>query len=228
MVDLWSSLVPLIIGSALVPLQIIVTTLVLRSPSGRVAGAAWLAGMTAVRLGQGIVFGLILGIGAADEDAGAASGPGTGASLLLLVIAILFLLTAAKHAVKQPDDDAPPPKWMAMFDSVTPGRAFALGAGILLIGAKPWVFTLGAISAIRDAGLEPAGAIGTFLAFVLLAESIHIVVVALAFAMPARSASMLDAVGTFMTRYNRALMIVLGLVFGSWFLLKALGGLGLL
>ena len=31
-----------------------------------------------------------------------------------------------------------------------------------------------------------------------------------------------------MKTYNRAIMIVLGLVFGTWFLVKALGGLGLL
>jgi hypothetical protein len=31
-----------------------------------------------------------------------------------------------------------------------------------------------------------------------------------------------------MTRYNRALMIVLGLVFGTWFLVKALRALGTL
>ena len=228
MADLWSSLLPLIVGSALVPAQVIITTMVLRSPAGRIAGAAWLAGMTVVRLGQGLVFGLVLG-GAAEAGAGSSSsGPGTGASLILLVIAILFLLTAARYALNQPDEDAPPPAWMALFEAVTPARAFALGAGILLIGAKPWVFTLGAIGAIGAAGLSQGAAIGTFLAFVILAESIHIVIVGLAFAMPARSASLLAAVGGFMTRYNRALMIVLGLVFGSWFLVKALTGLGLL
>ena len=225
--DLWGSLVPLIIGSALVPLQIIITTMILRAPSGRASGVAWLAGMTAVRLGQGLVFGLILGMAAAG-DAAPSSGAGAGAALLLLVIAILFLLTAARYALKEPDEDAPPPRWMAAVQSIMPAKAFGLGAGVLLIGAKPWVFTLGAISAIGDAGLGQGGAIAAFLVFVLLAESIHLVIVGLAFAMPARSASMLDAIGSFMTRNNRALMIVLGLVFGSWFLVKALRGLGLL
>jgi hypothetical protein len=202
--------------------------MVLRSPSGRAGGAAWLAGMTVVRLGQGLVFGLILGAAAGTAgDAGPASGPGTGASLFLLAIAILFLTTAARYALKQPDEDAPPPRWTALVEAVTPAKAFTLGAGVLLIGVKPWVFTLGAIGAIGDAGLGQGAAIATFAAFVLLAESIHLVVVGLAFAMPARSASMLDAIGTAMTRYSRPLMIVLGLVFGGWFLLKALRGLGL-
>ncbi|HYO43436.1 MAG TPA: GAP family protein [Candidatus Limnocylindrales bacterium] len=229
MADLWSSLVPMIIGSALVPVQIIITTMVLRSPSGRTAGIAWLAGMTIVRLGQGVLFGLILGAAAdAAGDGTASTGPNTGASLLLLVIAILFLLTAARYALKQPDEDAPPPRWMAMVESVTPVKAFGLGAAILLIGVKPWVFTLGAINAIGAAGLGQGAAIATYLVFVLLAGSINLVVVGLAFAMPARSASMVDAIATFMARHSRVLMMVLGLVFGSWFLLKALRGLGLL
>jgi hypothetical protein len=225
MADLWSSLVPLIIGSALVPVQVIITTMILRSAAGRVAGVAWLAGMTAVRLAQGLIFGLILGSSGVPEPS---SGQGTGTSLVLLVIAILFFLTAAKYAISVPDDDTPPPKWMALVQSVTPARAFGLGAGVLLIGAKPWVFTLGAINAIGDAGLGQAGGMAAFLVFVLLAEAIHIVVVGLAFLLPARSEALLDAIGTFMTRNSRALMMVLGLVFGSWFLVKALAGLGVL
>ena len=53
-------------------------------------------------------------------------------------------------------------------------------------------------------------------------------VVGLAFALPARSAAILDAIMGGLTRYNRVLMIVLGLVFGTWFLVKALTGLGIL
>jgi hypothetical protein len=173
------------------------------------------------------VFGLILGTSAAAGSA-PATGPGAGTSLLLLVVAILFLLTAAKSALKQPDEDAPPPRWMALIESVTPARAFGLGAGLMLIGVKFWVFTLSAIAAIGEAGVGQGEAIAVFLVFVLLAESTHLVFVGLTFAMPGRSAAMLAAIGAFMTRHNRVLMIVLGLVFGCWFLLKALRGLGLL
>jgi hypothetical protein len=224
--ELWGSLVPLIIGSALVPIQIIITTMLLRSKAGRITAVAWLAGMTAVRLGQGLVFGLILGGG--TGDAPAAEGPGRAISLLLLVVAILFYVTAIKQLVKHPDEDAPPPKWMALVESMTPGKAFGIGAGLLLIGVKFWVFTLGAISVIGLASLGQAGSVLTFLAFVLLAESIHLVVVGVAFAMPTRSTAVLDGIVGFLSRYNRPIMIVLGAVFGTWFLVKALTGLGVL
>jgi hypothetical protein len=223
--ELWGTLVPLGVGSALVPIQIVITTMLLRAKTGRVAAVAWLAGMTVVRLGQGLVFGLILG---GARGGSTSTGPGTGVSLLLLVIAIVFYVSAAKQLLSHPDEDAPPPRWMAMIESVTPARAFGLGAGMLLIGVKFWVFTLAAISAIGEAGLGQGAAIAAFLVFVILAESIHLALIGLAFAMPGRAAAMLDGIIGFLTRYNRVLMVVLGAVFGTWFLVKALAGLGLL
>jgi len=223
---LWGSLIPLIVGGALVPIQIIITTLLLRSKAGRITAVAWVAGMTTVRLAQGIVFGLLLG---SASGSGSTSGePATAVSLLLLVLAIVFYVNAAKQVMKHPDEDAPPPKWMAMLDGIRPSKAYLLGVGLLAIGAKPWVFTLGAIAAIGDAGLDQGVSIVTFLVFVVLTESIHLLVLGVAYALPDRSAALLDRVTGFFETYNRLIVIVLGLVFGTWFLVKALGGLGLL
>lgn len=224
--DLWGTLVPLIIGSALVPVQIVITAMLLRSKAGRITAVGLVAGMTVVRLVQGVVFGFIVG-----NEAGATStteGPGRAASLLLLAVAILFYVTALKQLLRQPDDDAPPPKWMATIDSITPPRALALGAGVVLIGAKFWVFTLAAISAIGAADLGQGVAVLAFLVFVLLAESILLVMIGVAYLLPARSGALLDSIIGFLTRHNRVIVIVIGAVFGTWFLVKALNGLGVL
>ena len=72
--DLWGTLVPLIIGSALVPVQIVITAMLLRSKAGRITAVGLVAGMTVVRLVQGVVFGFFVG-----NEAGATSsaeGPG--------------------------------------------------------------------------------------------------------------------------------------------------------
>jgi len=144
------------------------------------------------------------------------------------VLAIVFYVSAGKQLMKHPDEDAPPPKWMAMIDDMQPGRAYGLGVGLLAIGAKPWVFTLGAIAAIGEAGLDQGAAIHTFLVFVVLTESIHLAVLGIAYALPDRSAALLDRISELLKTYSRAIMIVLGLVFGTLFLVKALGGLGIL
>ena len=226
MSGIWVSLVPLIIGSALVPIQIVITTLLLRSSSGRVAAVAWVAGMTTVRLAQGLVFGLIFG---SSGGAGSSSGgQGAGVYLLLLAVSILFYVAALKQLFHQPDEDAPPPKWMAKIDGATPGRAYLLGVGLLAIGAKVWVFTLAAVAVIADAGMGPGASTVTFLVFVILAESIHLALLGIAYTAPDRSAVVLDRVAGFLRDRNRVLVIGLGAIFGTWFLVKALSGLGVI
>ncbi len=225
MAGLWGSLLPLAIGSAIVPIQLVITLLLLRSGHGRVTSLAWVAGMLTVRLGQGVVIGLILGPRSLGAGEG---GAGTAASLLLLVVAILFLATAARKLVGDPDEDAPPPRWMAAVEGATPARAYLMGVGMLLISAKFWVFTLGAISAIEAADLGQGSAVLTYLAFVLLAMSIHLGIVGMAYAAPARAEVVLARFTSSLTRHSRAITIVLGAVFGTWFLVKALDGLGII
>lgn len=227
MTDLWTSLIPLGLGSALVPVQIVITVLILRS-AGRASAAAWVAGMTTVRLVQGVIFGLILDATEDGADAGGAAGPGTAASLLLLAVGLLFVVGAFRKLLAQPDEDAPAPRWMAALEDVAPGRAYLFGVGVLVVGAKFWVFTLGAIASIEAAALSTGVAVIVFLVFALVAASTHLVLVGLAFIAPDRSAVVLERVGGFLETNDRPIMIVVGGVFGTWFLVKGLGGLGLL
>ena len=223
--ELWGSLIGLAVGSALVPVHIVITILLLRSSVGKVAAVAWVAGLTTVRLAQGIVFGLVLGSREAQATSG---GLSLIVSALLLVISIVFFIAAGKQWLHEPDEDFPPPKWMAIFEGVTPGRAYLLGIGLLAIGAKFWVFTLGAIAAIGAAGLGQAGAIVTFLVWIVLAESVHLTLVAMAYLRPAQADAALTRLSALLERYNRVIVITLGLVFGTWFLIKALSGLGVI
>jgi hypothetical protein len=221
--SLWGTLLPLVVASALVPVQITLTVLLLRA-SVKTA-AAWVAGMTATRLAQGVLFGFVFaGAGAASGE----NGPGLVVSGVLLVVAVLFLTKAAKELLGGADDDAPPPKWMKLTESITTGQAFLFGAGYVAIAAKLWVFTLGAIGAIDEAGHGAAASVVLFLLFVALAECIPIGVVAYAALAPESSQGLLERVSAWLEKNNRVIVIVLGLVFGVWFLLKALQGLGVL
>jgi hypothetical protein len=223
MAEPWGALLPLAIASAVVPVQIVITVLLLRSDHGRVASLAWVLGMLTVRIGQGIILGMVVGAG---ESGGEEQGPRPVASLLLLVVAILLLMMAARKLVRGPDEDAPPPRWMTMVESATPLRAYLLGVGMLLIGAKFWVFTLGAIAAIGAADLGQGTAVASYLLFVILAMSVHLAIVAMAYAVPDRADAALDRFSSLLNRYDRPVTIAVGLVFGTWFLLQALDGLG--
>ena len=221
---LWGTLLPLVVASALVPVQITLTVLLLRASVG--TAAAWVGGMTATRLVQGVLFGLVFaGAGAAS---GSEDGPGLFVSGVLLVVAVLFLTKAAKELLGGGDEDAPPPKWMKLTQSVTAGRAFLFGAGYVAIAAKLWVFTLGAVGAIDEAGLGSAASVALFVVFVALAEAIPIAFVVYAALAPSSSQILLGKVSAWLEKNNRVIVIVLGFVFGAWFLLKALQGLGVL
>lgn len=225
MSSLWATLAPLIAGGALVPIQLIITILLLRSGGGPKVAAAFVAGMTSLRLVQGVVFGLLFAAG--DTGGAEATGPGPVVSGVLLALAVVLYATAAKQVFAHEDPDAPP-KWITMTESMSAGKAFLLGAGSLAIGAKFWVFTLGAIGAIGDADLNRTSAVITFIAFAVATVSAHLIVLAVAVMLPKQSASALDATASWLKGHNRIIVIVLGLVFGTWFLLKGLHGFGAL
>ena len=215
--NVWTALVPLIVGSALVPAQLLITILLIAN--SRLAALAWMAGATTVRLVQGILFGLVL---SSDDVSSTDSGPGPIASTLLLIAGLLFLITAAKNLIGDDDPDAPPPRWMTMIDGLSPARAYLFGAGAIAIGVKFWVFTLSAIAVIGDADLGQPGATITFLVFVVLASSAQLALIGVAFAAPRRAGIVLAGVSDWLTAHHRQLMVVIGVVFGTWGLMKAI------
>jgi hypothetical protein len=223
--DLWSTLVPLAIASAAVPVQLIVTLMLLRS-SLRTA-AAWVAGMAALRLLQGILLGLVF---AGSEAALADSPGGSGAiaSALLLVLSVALYTTALRTAFATADPDAPPPRWTERLSSLTPGGAFLAGMAFLAVAVKFWVFTLAAIGAIAEAELDRAAGAVAYLVFVALAQSTHLTLLALGSSSSPRAEAALGGIADWLERNSRALKTVIGVVFGTWFMYKALSGFGVL
>ena len=85
-------------------------------------------------------------------------------STLLLVIGILMLITAYKKWDKDEDPDAPPPKWIAAVGSLSALKAFGIGAAVVAISAKQWVFTLSAIGVLGERTSVRRPASGSFCA----------------------------------------------------------------
>jgi hypothetical protein len=216
-----TSLLPFIIGSAVVPLQIIVVTLLLTSEQrGPLKAIAFVLGMTLARLAQGVLFGFVLTGGSGDPaDAG---NSGVVQAVALTVLGILLLITAYKKWAKEPDPDAPPPKWLGMIESVTPLKALLLGAGFILIALKLWVFILGAISTIGEAQLGRTASIRTFLLFILLAQSLLIIPIVIRLLMPRRAEAFLASLADWLKRYNDPIVIAISLIFGALFLYQGL------
>lgn len=216
-----ADLLPFIIGSAVVPLQIIVVTLLLTSEKrGPLKAIAFVLGMTVARLVQGVLFGLVLTGGSGDPaDAG---NSGVVKATALTVLGLLLLITAYKKWAKEPDPDAPPPKWLAMLDGLTPVRALLVGAGFVLIAPKLWVFILGAISAIGEAQLDQPESTRTFLLFILLAQSLLLIPIAIRLLIPRRAKTLLASLAEWLKRYNDPIVIAISLIFGVLFLYQGI------
>jgi threonine/homoserine/homoserine lactone efflux protein len=221
MYELWSNLAPLVLVSAALPLQTIVT-LLLVSSSIRSA-YAWVAGMTTVRLLQGVLFSVLLTTESSAEPKPRQYFLGG----LLLVLALVLYVKAIRAAMGAEDEDAPPPKWITKAGSMSPRVAFGAGAGFMTVSVKFLVFTLAAISAIGDADLPVKVSVATYLLFVVLAQSIPFTILALASSSSSRSSEILDSFRAWLQRNNRVITIIFGLIFGTWFLFKAFSRLNL-
>jgi threonine/homoserine/homoserine lactone efflux protein len=216
-------LLPLILGAVLAPLWIVLVLLLLASPRGLAKTTAFVGGMTLTRLVQGVVFGVIL---RASPDAKAENGGDSPiVSTLLLVVGLLLLIAAFRKWRKQPDPDDPPPGWMESISGVNPLKALGMGALLVAIGPKLWVFTLSALGVIVETGPGLPLGIATYLAYILLAQSVLIVsVLGCALAPKTAARTLQQAIG-WLTRYSRPISVTASLVFGLYFTWGGIKGL---
>ena len=175
--------------------------------------------MTVVRLIQGVVFGVVLAESEANSEG---DSPSVVLGTILLVLAILLYVKALRTAVGTEEEDAPPPRWLTKAGSMSPLTAFCAGAGFMSISVKFLVFTLGAISAIAEAHLDARLSALTFVLFVALAQILPFTIVGLAASSSTGAVEVLDNFSGWLQRQNRIITILFGLVFGTWFLIKAL------
>ena len=217
MSELSANLTPLILASAVLPLQTILTLwLVSRS---KASALAWVAGLTTVRLLQGILFGFVFTVGA--RHSGQAE-PQFVLGGILLVTALLLYAKAAREFLGAGDEDAPPPAWLQKAGVMSPAAAFGAGAAVMAFSVKFLVFTLGAINAIEKAHLGLARSVLMFCLFVVLAAFGPLSILALALSSSGRSNARLKSINAWLMDRRRIITIVFGLVFGTWFLIKAL------
>jgi hypothetical protein len=217
MLELWGNLAPLILVSAALPLQTIIALQLVQSSTR--AAFAWVAGMTTIRLLQGFLFGVVL---STIEERSGPDSPRFVLAGLLLMLALLLFVKALRSLLGAGDEDAPPPKWLTKAGSMSRLSAFAAGAGFMTVSVKFLAFTLGAISAITEAQVGARLSVFSFILFVVLGEIAPLTILILAASPSSQSAAVLDSFSVWLRRNNRAITIVVGIAFGTWFLIKAL------
>ena len=224
MSSVFVDLLALSIASAMGPGQIIFDTLLLLSSERAVKKAGFfVAGMTFVRLVQGIVFGFVLN--EAVNSVSKSSQPKAISSTLLLVLGIVLLISAYKQWNKEDETDGSQPKWLSMIEGLTPIKAFAIGSILVATSPNLWIFTLNAIAVISEAQLSQLDAMIAFLLFILVAELLVLSPILMRILMPDKSIKYLHAISDWLNKNNRTLMTVISLVFGVYFLVKGVSNL---
>ncbi len=213
------------VGAALVPGLVTMTLLLVRDGHGRGPAVAWVLGMLAVRVLQGVAFGWIVPSEPTVDTTGRPTVVATG----MLVLSLLLFATAAWTMLTGQDSPSErPSRWVRRIADVGPGRAFLFGVLVIALGARQWVCTLGAIGAIGASPVGPVVGAGLYAGFTVLATSLPLAVVVLALVAPDRSAAFLTRSSAWLRVHESTLVIVLGLVFGTIFGLRALADFGVL
>jgi len=225
---MWLTLLPFIVGSAVTPVQTLITLLLLQRPRGAVlVASAFVAGLTVLRAIQGLLLTLLLP-GDAIAQRNSSDGAGPVESGVLIVLAILLYATAVQQALADEDPDAPPPKWIDKARSISAPRAFLVGIGLVLISAKFWVFSLGVVGAIREAGITVQAGVLTYAVYVAFAAAIPFTLIAIKVIAPESSAVLFESWEQWLQRNRGRVVVGFSLVFGTWFLLTGLSGLGVI
>lgn len=221
MTDALIAMLPMMLGAAVMPGWIMVALLLLHRPDGIAAAGALVGAMTVVRLVQGVVFSLLL----VDASAGDGQDHGVVVSTVLFVMGILMLTTALREIAKAPGHDNAPPGWLARLDKLSPLVIAALGAALIVMSAKQWIFTLGAIGSIHEQRLGLVEGTLAYLAFVAGAEIVLWGPLLLRVVAPDRTRAELDRAVRWLETHERSVLIGVSILFGSFFLWQ--GGSGL-
>lgn len=216
-------LIPLVIGSVMMPTWVLLVLVLLREGRGPVEAIAFVSGIVVVKLLQGLIFGSIFG--AYDVNHHRSEIEAIIVATLLIVVGLLMWMAALKLFIQGDDPDGPPPAWTRMVSAITPLKAFGLGAALVTTSSRSWLFTLAAIGIITQAVLGPGLSVLAFLIYI--AGTISLVVTPIVLSI--HSAGRFNAVAYWLQKHDRVVMIVASLAVGAFFLwsgVSSLLGLG--
>jgi hypothetical protein len=114
---------------------------------------------------------------------------------------------------------------MAALGGLSAPKAFGIGAAVVAISAKQWVFTLATIGVLGKAHLGPPASIGLFLSYVLAVQAFGLIAVIASALLPRRASGALAAIREWLEHNDRLVLIAASLIFGLFFLFKGITGL---
>jgi Sap, sulfolipid-1-addressing protein len=204
-------LVPLILGCMFMPTWIMLVVSLLASEHGRVGASAFVSGIIATRLTQGLIFGTLSSVYITHQTSRVET---IVISALLLITGLVMWATAVRQIFARGESGALIGKWMSLLTVLTPTRAFALGVGLVITSGRSWLFLLSAIGLIGQADLSTAQGVIVFLIYVFGAASLIIAPILIAVWAPEK----FDTLAVWLRTYDRQITIVVSIILGGFFI----------
>lgn len=222
--ELLLPLMPLAIGAALQPPQVIALILLLQTQRGRANGLAFVGGMTVFHLTLGaLLWALITGVETSVETEGGRFDwvVGTG----LAVLGLILLVYALRRCFSVSEEAAI--TWLDKLQSASPGQAALVGIAFLALDPKDWLFSLSAIDLIAAADLSGVASVLVYLFYLLLVQSLLLILLILTLVAPQRAQKWLSGLNTWLKRHIRTIEIGVAGLLGGYLLVAGLQRFGL-
>jgi hypothetical protein len=206
------------IGVAASPLVAVLGIILLTGASGMKRALSFAAGF----MGSLAVIGVASILG---SDAGDGPRESTIGYTINIVLGGLFLVMALKQVLGQPDPDAPSNTIMATFDRVSPAKAALFGALLGGLNLKALAIFVQGVTTIVTAELSQAQNLIALIILILVSSIGLLAPIGVVLLVPDRSTELLGRLRSWLEQRQRAIMVIVLLLFGSAFLIKGLRGL---
>lgn len=206
-------LIPLVIGNIVMPTWVVLVLAMLVKGRGPLAAIAFVTGITAIRLLQGVIFSVVV---SAYELEYKVSSLEVIVSILLIAFGVLLWAIAIWQLFQKNTLQL-----MTAVGALTPLRALGLGVFVVVTSPRCWIFTLAAIGIIGQAGLETTQSVIAYLLYTLGADVLLITPILLSL----RTSVRLDLAAQWLERYNQPIVVVVSLAVGGFFIWRGVTGL---
>ena len=218
--ELMLILFSLAVGGAVQPPQVAAGILLLLSERGILNNLAFNGAMIAWRIGQGLLFWIVLSNVEIAVEAGH-SRFSVVMGVVLLVLGFVFLVYAARRllqpAASSELTDELPPGMTGLVRGATPGKAALLGLAFVAADVKDWLLTMAAVNVIVEADVSLALSVSLYLLYILLVQSVTLVPLIIRVIVPARAATLLAVLDAWLEKHDRvlttAMLALMGLIF---------------
>jgi len=216
MSELLPGLILLAVGGSIAPPLLLLTILFLGSrrplPNAGALALGYFATCAAIGVSGLILFG------------GAESILSMVGRVISVTVGALLIVLSLRSLLKAPDPEASPPGWMESIDFMSPPRAFGIGVALFPLQIKNLAIFVACLNLIVASSLSPEDSILALMLVLLVFAIPVLLLIGLYAAVPRRAATMLGSLQTWMRKNNRAITVVICLVFGAFFLVKGLLG----